>query len=69
MDKEKEYQDLYDKIVEYESLCWDIYNQVKEKCEVNQFTKSIGQTLFKYRKLKPKQLIALMNMLEKVKGG
>lgn len=59
-----ELEKIYNQITAYEELCFNSYKQVKELGYDNTFIRGLGTTLYKYKKLKPKQLSALLDILE-----
>lgn len=63
MDKDN-YEEIYDSMIKYEELCFNIYKQIKDKGISNTFIKGVGTTLFKYKRVTPKQLRALIKTLK-----
>ncbi len=61
----KDFSEMYEVARAYESICFDTYKAAKLKDPSNNFVRSCGQCLVKYRKLTGKQLQTLLDYLDK----
>lgn len=52
----------------YTAFCWTAYDWANHLEPNNEFVQSVGKYLYKNRKLTPKQLYHLFNLLDKKSG-